>query len=232
MDSKNIYINGSLSCIDLLHVREQMKLIEESAIHSLHYDVVDGEFNDCFCFGDLMLSKIRPLTDKEICVHLACNDVAKYIEPMIRAGADYVAVHYEAPCDHKKIFQQIRDLGSKPVLALKCDTSLPEDLIEYAKECEWIIKLTVNPGYAGQAFKNEVIASIRDLRRCLDKNDMENMLIETDGNMSLINAPLSVKAGANIITGGTSGLFNSNGSIKNNCNLLYETCMDALSERK
>ena len=231
MNNKQIYINGSLSCIDLTNIKEQFKLINESDIYSLHYDVVDGQFNDCFCFGDLMLGIMRPLTTKKICVHLACNDVEKYIEPMIRNGADYIAVHYEVNCNHLNLFKKIRALGAKPVLAFKCDSDVPSDFINLAKESEWILKLTVNPGYAGQTFKKEVLDTIRSLRKALDENGLQDKLIETDGNMSLINAPLSVKAGANIITGGTSGLFNKTNTIQNNYNALYSVCLNALENR-
>lgn len=232
MNNKEIYINGSLSCIDLTNIKEQMELINKSDIHSLHYDVVDGEFNDCFCFGDLMLGKMRPLTNKKICVHLACNNVEKYIEPMIRNGADYIAIHYETKCDHFALFDKIQQLGAKPVLAFKCDTGVPDDFIEMAKRCEWVLKLTVNPGYAGQKFKPEVIDSIKGLRKALDDNYLNDILIETDGNMSLDNAPIAVKAGANIITGGSSGLFNQVDSIDNNYKKLYDVCINALSTRK
>lgn len=221
MSKKNMRVNASLSCIDLYHIKEQIEEINQSSIDGLHYDVVDGEFNKCFVFGDLILEKIRPLTNKPICVHLAVNNVEKYLEPMIRAGADYIAVHYEAKCDHKKIFETIRELGAKPVLAFCCDTEVPENFESMAKEVEWILKLTVYPGFSGQKIQKKALEHIQVMRSCLDKLGIDKE-IEADGNVHLGTIPDIVKSGATILTGGTSGLFNSKASIEKNCQMMKE----------
>lgn len=218
---KDIKINGSLSCIDLLHIQDQIDEINRSSINVLHYDVVDGEFNDCFIFGDLILEKIRPLTKKPICVHLAVNQVDKYLGPMIKAGADYIAVHFETKCDHKQIFLKIIELGAKPVLAFKSDTDVPDNFIELVKDVEWILKLTVNPGYAGQKIQSNAIKHIKKMRSILNHEKL-NIDIEADGNVNPMTIPLLVQSGATILTGGTSGLFNKKGSIEENYQRMKE----------
>lgn len=75
--------NASLSCIDLGHVADSMKEINQSRIKSLHYDIVDGQFNECFIFGDLMLKVFRSYTTLPITVHLACRNPLPYIKPCI-----------------------------------------------------------------------------------------------------------------------------------------------------
>lgn len=212
---EKIRVSGSLSCIDILNARKEIEEIEKSDISFLHYDVVDGKFNECFVFGDLFLEKIRPLTKKPIEVHLAVEDVEPYLVPFCKAGADYIAVHYETPCDHKKIFQRIRELGAKPILAFRCDSEVPADFIELAKEVEWILKLTVNPGFAGQKMQKQALQHIEDMRRRLDEANL-SVEIQADGNINEVTIPLAVKAGANILTGGTSGLFNAKGTIDEN----------------
>lgn len=218
---KEIIVNGSLSCIDLLHIQDQMNEINNSSIDGLHYDVVDGEFNNCFVFGDLILEKIRPLTKKSICVHLAVNQVEKYLEPMIKAGADCIAIHFEAECNHQKIFSKIRELGAKPVLAFRSETEVPNNFIDLAKQVEWILKLTVNPGYSGQKIQNNAFNHIKKMRKMLDEAHL-NIDIEADGNVNLETIPLLAKAGASIFTGGTSGLFNKNGTMEENYQKMKE----------
>lgn len=230
-DKNKVYISGSLSCIDLLNIEEQMKEIEESDISLLHYDVVDGIFSDCFCFGDLLLEKIRPLTKKPICVHLAVFDVEKYLNPFINRGADYIIVHYEGNCNLKETFKKIRKLGAKPALAIRCDTKIPKDFIDLAKECDFILKHTVLPGYSGQPIRMEALEEVKLMRKILNENGMEDKLIETDGNMSLINVPIAAEFGANIFTGGTSGLFNKNGTIKENAVKMIEVAKEGLKRR-
>lgn len=219
---REIQISGSLSCIDLYHIQDQMDLINQTQLSFLHYDVVDGKFNDCFVFGDLILEKIRPLTKKPIVVHLAVEDVEPYITPMIRAGADYIAVHYETSCNHSKIFEKIRYLGAKPILAFRCETQVPEDFEELASQVESILKLTVNPGYAGQPIQRHALEHIRTMRDRLNKAHL-NIDIEADGNINVYTIPDVVKSGATILTGGTSGLFNTRASIQEN----YDAMMEA-----
>ncbi|MGN1277244.1 MAG: ribulose-phosphate 3-epimerase [Floccifex sp.] len=218
---QEIKINASLSCIDLLHVQDQIEKINQSEIDGLHYDVVDGQFNQCFIFGDIMLEKIRPLTNKPITVHLAVENVEKYIEPMIHAGADYLAIHYETKCDHFKVFKKIRELGAKPVLAFKCDTEVPYDFIDYAKEVEWILKLTVHPGFAGQKIQPQSFFHIQTMNEILQKANVEKH-IEADGNVNKNTIHSLFTSGATIFTGGTSGLFTQEGSIQENVKRLKE----------
>ena len=142
--------NASLSCIDLGHIAESMEEINQSRIKSLHYDMVDGQFNECFIFGDLMLKVFRSYTKLPITVHLACRNPIPYIKPCIANGADYIAIHYEADIDIEKAFQTVRDFGAKPVLAFRCDTPVPEDFIKVSEHAEWILKLSVQPGFSGR----------------------------------------------------------------------------------
>ena len=218
-----VKINGSLSCVDLLNLQKSIEEINNSKIDGLHYDVVDGKFNECFVFGDLILEKVRPLTKKPIAVHLACVDVEPYIRPMIKAGADYLCIHYESDCDLHSIFNQIRELGAKPVLAFRSDTPVPDDFEEYAKEAEWILKLTVNPGFAGQQIQEGALEHIREMSERLKKADI-NKPIEADGNINVLTIPKVVVAGASILTGGTSGLFNDKGTVNENYERMKEAC--------
>lgn len=213
--NKKILVSGSLSCCDILDLRNEIEKINQSDLDFIHYDVVDGEFNKCFVFGDLVLEKIRPYVNKPVEVHLAVNDVDKYLEPFIKAGADYIAIHYEIDCNHKEVFAKIRALGAKPILAFKSTSDVPDDFEELAKEVDWILKLTVNPGFAGQKIQSDAIKHIKIMRERLSKAGLTTH-IQADGNIHSETIPSVVEAGATILTGGTSGLFRKDTNIQDN----------------
>lgn len=222
LDTSKIYVNASLSCIDLGHIEEAMHQINQSAIHSLHYDVVDGTFNSCFIFGDIMLKVFRKYTSLPITAHLACAHPTSYLKPIITNGADYVAIHYEADVDLLDIFQQIRELGAKPVLAFRCDSEVPDDFVQIATHAEWILKLTVQPGFAGQSFHKDALQHIKKMHDLLREAHLDKV-IEVDGNIHTGTIADCAIAGATMFTGGTSGLFNGLRSIDENIELLKQT---------
>lgn len=222
MNNNVVEISASLSCIDLLHLQDSIEEINETPISFLHYDVVDGEFNSCFIFGDIILSKIRPLTNKKIEVHLACNDAEKYLKPFVDAGADYIAIHYEIDADVKSILKKIKDLGAKPILAFKADSEVPENFAELAKEVNWILKLMVNPGFAGQKMQSNAIAHVACMSEIIRENKLATK-IQVDGNIHKDTIPAVIKAGATILTGGTSGLFKKDNTLLS----CYQEMMEA-----
>lgn len=216
--------NASLSCIDLGHIARSMKEINHSKIKSLHYDIVDGQFNECYIFGDLMLKVFRRYTSLPITVHLACRNPMPYIKPCIANGADYIAIHYEADVNIEKAFQTIRAFGAKPVLAFRCDTSVPEDFIKVSKHAEWILKLSVQPGFSGQTFQEEAIRHIKEMHQLLAEAKLDKV-IEVDGNIHADTIQKCAAAGATMFTGGTSGLFRQQYTIDESIRVLEKAIM-------
>ena len=215
-------VSASVSCMDLLHLKEQILETEQSGISFFHYDMVDGKFNHCFILGDTLLEMMRSEVTLPIEVHLATYDPDSYIERYAKLGADYIAVHYEAMKHPLKTFDLIRKFGAEPVLAFKCGTAPPDDLLSLAKEVPWILKLTVNPGFSGQTLKKESLLHIQEIRNRLQTAGLPTH-IQADGNVNILTIKLLSQSGADIFTGGTSGLFNSNNSIKQNRDLLLDS---------
>ena len=221
---KKTWISASLSCANLLHLEDAVKELNESTIDFIHYDVVDGKFNNCFAFGDIILERIRPLCTKPIEVHLAVEDVRPYIEPFAKAGADYIAVHYEIQDDLQEIFQLIKKAGARPILAFRCDSEVPEDFTELAKQVDWILKLTVEPGYAGQCMQPQAIEHIQIMKEMLLKHQISTR-IQADGNICEKTIPIVSKAGADILTGGTSGLFIKDSNLQESLQRMKEAAI-------
>lgn len=148
-------------------------------------------------------------------VHLAVYDVEKYIEIFAPKGADYIAVHYEAMQNPLQAFEKIRKSGAQPILAYRAETPPGEGFPELAKECPWILKFTVNPGFSGQKSKPAAIAHIKMMRDMLKAHGMSTR-IQADGNVNAATIKALSEAGSSIFTGGTSGLFCGEGAIQEN----------------
>lgn len=227
MNEKELYqINASLTCIDLSDIKNEMKRINESSIHGFHYDVVDGKFNHCFMFGDRMLPVFKKLTQKPIAVHLACEDPDLYIPIFIQNGADSIIIHYESKCNVLNTIKDCKRKGITPILGFCCDTEVPEDFLQYAKEVNSILKLTVFPGFSGQRFYQPSLAHIQKMHKLLLENGLD-IPIEVDGNINKDTIAECVKAGAHSFTGGTSGLFDQRHSLQENIDLLYKKIREA-----
>lgn len=222
-------ISASLSCCDILHLADSLKQIEDAGIDFIHYDVVDGKYNNVFVFGDLVLSKVHAATPLPVEVHLACEEPEVYIEPFARAGASYIAVHYESLKEWRRTFSMIREAGAVPVLALRAETDLPDELEEIATEIPWFLILTVNPGYAGQKMQPKTLDKIHRLRQRLNKAGLSTG-IQADGNINPETIPLVTSAGADILTGGTSGLFRKDGSVCENADQMRAAWADYKEE--
>lgn len=203
---KEILIGASLSCANLYDLKTELKKIEEAGIDYIHYDVIDGRFNDTFILGIPTLMSIRPHTKLPIEVHLAVYNPQKFIKQFVEAGADYIAFHYEATDDPASLCEEIKSLKAKPVLALKAETDINKNLEGILPLFEWVLKLTVNPGYSGQKIKPESIEKIKKLKEGINKLGLP-LKIAADGNINEKTIPDAVKAGSRMLVGGTSGLF-------------------------
>lgn len=219
--TKDYMISASVSCMDLCNLEKAVHQVEASEVSFFHYDMVDGQFNQCFILAETMLAQMSQITTIPIEAHLAAFQPEKYINMYVKAGADYIAVHYEAMENPKATFEKIRKAGAIPILAYKSTTAPGDDFVDLAKEVPWILKLTVEPGFAGQKMQSQAVEHIKMMRKAIDENQL-NTKIQADGNMNENTIPMVTKAGADIITGGTSGLFLKGKSIKECCEHMLE----------
>lgn len=219
-NSVDYSVSASVSCMDLMDLKTHMEAVEQSDIAFYHYDVVDGIFNRCFILGDLLLEKMRCHTTLPIEVHLAVYEPERYLSRF--KDADYIAVHYEAMEDPRHTFEQIRSYGAEPILAYKASTIPGEDFISLARECPWVLKLTVNPGFSGQTIQPAAIEHIRMMSDRIKEAGLSTR-IQADGNVNPDTIPLLADAGATIFTGGSSGLFRNGHTIQKNKDILLSS---------
>lgn len=204
---KHIGICASLSCADLLNVEKNINELLENDITWIHYDVADGVFAECFIMGEELIKLIKRKYRINIEVHLAVYEIEKYAGIFAAAGADVLAVHYEVLDFPLKTIAYLRNLGVRVVIAFKADTDVPADFLAVARQVDGILKLGVNPGFPGQIIQPAALTHTRKMRKILADNKL-SVPIEFDGNVNEFTIGDIVHAGADWVTGGSSGLFN------------------------
>lgn len=212
---KKILIAASVSCMDMLHMKRCMKETEHAGVDFYHYDIVDGSFNNCFILGQTLLETMRPQTELPIEVHLAVRNPLNYIKQYAELGADYIGFHYESDDDIKEIIAAIELAGARPVLTFRAETVFTPDMLDGCESVAWINKLTVNPGFSGQTMQMQAIEHIENIRAEIERRNL-SIRIQADGNINPSTIPIVVHAGADILTGGSSGLYVAGQSVKYN----------------
>lgn len=223
---KELLVAASVSCMDMMHMKECMEETEAAGIDFYHYDIVDGTFNTCFILGQTLLEAMRPNTQTPIEVHLAVEEPMKFIKQYADLGADYIGVHYESKGDIAASLDAVIEAGAIPTLQLRAETGFSEDMLPLLEKVAWVNKLTVNPGYSGQKMQPQALDHIRGLRDAIDRAGL-GVKIQADGNIKEETIPMVVQAGANILTGGTSGLFVQGNTVKENLEKMREVAQKA-----
>jgi ribulose-phosphate 3-epimerase len=178
----------------------------------LHVDVMDGYFVPNITIGPLVVEALRPVTTLPLDCHLMIEHPDKYIPAFAEAGADWISVHVEA-CPHlHRTLALIREHGKRVGVVLNPVTPIMS-VFDAAEYCDFILLMSVNPGFGGQAFIPSLLRRAAALRAFLDANGLERVQIEVDGGITKENAEDVVRVGVNILVSG-SGVFK--GDVREN----------------
>jgi ribulose-phosphate 3-epimerase len=227
--ARPVKVAPSLMCADLGHMEQAVRQLEAAGADMLHIDLADGHFVPNLLLGPDAVRWLRPRTGLPIDVHLMVESPERYVEAMGAIGVDWLSVHAEA-CPHlDRVLGQIREHGMKAGVALNPATSL--SALEYLLErLDFVLLMTVNPGFAGQKLVPSAIRRIRDCRAMLDGRERE-VPITVDGNVSFQHIPQMVAAGAGILVAGTSSWFDRGASLAANVQRTKEAIADGLRSR-
>lgn len=202
---KSIF-SASVMCADLTRLSEQFRALDSAGIDRYHWDMMDGQFVPNFALTPLMMGMARRLSSTPFEAHLMIASPERYIEMTAAAGADRIIVHAETTNHIRRVIQQIRALGVQAGIALNPAT--PPDLLRYIlPEISTVLCMTVDPGFAGQAFVRPVLEKIRTVRQMIEEMRL-TVEIEVDGNINAETIPDCTRAGASVFVLGSTGLFN------------------------
>jgi ribulose-phosphate 3-epimerase len=196
-----VQIAPSILAADFANLGGAIRLVESAGAEVIHVDVMDGHFVPNITMGPPVVASIRKVTSLPLDVHLMIEDPDAYIQPFVDAGADWISVHVET-CPHlDRTLQLIRSCGAKPGVVLNPATSL-STLDEALRLVEYVLVMTVNPGFGGQRFLPYTLEKVQRLRKVIQHKGL-SATIEVDGGVSLENIPDLVKSGASILVVGS-----------------------------
>lgn len=217
--NNKVKIEASIACANFKNLEKDVQELVANNIDFMHVDIMDGTFVPNIALNFSIIKDLKEMTDIPIECHLMIQDPERFIETTAKMGASYISVHVEATKHIQRVLAQIRNLGVKAGVALNPAT--PLSVLDYILEdLDLIILMAVNPGFAGQALIPATIKKIKETRGLLDKRGFGHIDIQVDGNVSIENIPMMVKAGATMLVGGTSSVFRKGYSIKESMALI------------
>jgi ribulose-phosphate 3-epimerase len=198
-------ISASIMCANWMHLAHDLRVLEQAGINYIHYDVMDGFFVEDYCLGTSIINEIRQNTTIPSDYHLMIEEPIRIIRNFTPNPNDIMSIHYEACRNLHRDLIRIKRLGFQVGLVLNPATTL--NAIEYViDEVDTITIMTVNPGFKGQKLVPQMMQKIESLAQLRARLNL-TFKISVDGNVDSAHIPTMVAAGADILVGGSSGLF-------------------------
>lgn len=198
-------ISASMMCAGLDKIFYYLAEFKAANLEFLHIDVMDGSFVPNLALGTDYVKDLRRLTDIKFDYHFLVNDPLKIMKWYDIKENDQVAFHYEQNENIIECIDYLRQKKAKVFIAINPETDFM-CLKEYFNKIDGILVMTVSPGFAGKKLIPETIEKTEKLKKYLSDNKLD-LEIEVDGNISIENAEILYKAGANIFVAGSSSLF-------------------------
>lgn len=183
----------------------QIMECDKAGVYSYHLDVMDGHFVPNLTMGPDLVSAVKRCTEKRLETHLMIERPDKYAAKFIESGSDLLFIHSEVLIDMKSTIRAIRDSEALFGIALNPETPV-DKVLKWIEESDTVLIMSVHPGFSGQSFIRDTLPKIREVRKFIDKNNLQTK-IEVDGGINAETGKLSVDAGADILVS-ASYIFN------------------------
>jgi ribulose-phosphate 3-epimerase len=197
-----IQIAPSILSADFAALGRDVAAVERGGADLIHVDVMDGHFVPNITIGPPVVRALKRVATRPLDVHLMIEEADRYIESFIKEGADMVSVHVEAVPHLHRTIHYIKKLGAKAGAVINPATPA-EALSAIAADLDFVLVMSVNPGFGGQAFIPHSLDKVRRVREILDEAG-SSAPIEIDGGIDATNAADVVAAGASILVAGNA----------------------------
>jgi len=198
-------LSPSLICLDMMHVENQVRQIEQAGIQMLHVDILDGHFSPSMPLGFETVKQLRSLTDLPFECHVMADPPEYFIDELLQIGVQQITFHLETAPHVDGLINTIHNAGVRAGVALKPSTPLTE--LEYILDkCDSVLLMQINPGYASSRGEKRVEYAdrkIRALRKMIRERNLNTKII-IDGRVSLDNILEYGKDIVDIFVGGTT----------------------------
>ncbi len=202
MARHHVEIAPSILAANFACLGDQIRAVERGGAKMLHVDVMDGHFVPNISVGVPVVASLRKATQLALDTHLMIENPEQYVRPFAEAGADMISVHQEATVHLDRLLASIRELGCRAGAVLNPATPLAS-LSEVLDKVDYVLLMSVNPGFGGQSFIPQTLEKIRQLKELRERYN-HTFRIEVDGGVEVHNAADLARAGAEILVAGTA----------------------------
>jgi len=227
-NSPEVLISPSMMCVDPLNFENALRRVEALGVDMLHMDIMDGRFVPNAPMGLATVEELAKRTHLPIDVHLMVENNDFFIDLLKEFDIHQISIHLESSTHLDRALTRIRENGAKAGIAI--NPSTPLNVLEFILDrIDYVLLMTVNPGFAGQKMTPASIRKIAECRQYLDERGRSGIPIQVDGNVSFENIPSMVASGARNLVAGTSSIFHSSGSWQGNVHMLREAIRNGMA---
>lgn len=202
MEFKNkIKISPSILSADYASLKSEIEKVKNGGADMLHVDVMDGHFVPNISIGPPVIKSIRKATDMFLDCHLMISNPCDYVDSFVKSGADLIAFHVESNSNVEETIGKITSAGVLPALVVKPGTPA-ESVFPYLSKIAMVLVMTVEPGFGGQSFMEDMLPKIKAIREKADEVNPA-LMIQVDGGIVPETAKKCVDAGADVLVSGS-----------------------------